>query len=54
MYLMIPATLDPVVFSASSIIEYQKQKIKFLGSRAGPASKADDLTSKDREIFMIK
>jgi hypothetical protein len=42
-YLIPTAALRPVVYSASNKNEYQKQKKKFLGSRARPARKADNL-----------
>jgi hypothetical protein len=38
-YLIVPAALDPGVYSASNRNEYRKQKKKFLGSRALPARK---------------
>jgi hypothetical protein len=44
-YLIPPAALGPKVYSASNRIEYQKQKIMFLGSRARPVRKADNLTA---------
>jgi hypothetical protein len=39
-----PAALGPWHYSASNISEYQKYKM-FLGSRAWPARKADNLTA---------
>jgi hypothetical protein len=36
---------DPGVYSAWKENEYQKQKKKFLGSRARPAHKSDNLTT---------
>jgi hypothetical protein len=44
-YLISPAALGPGVYSASNRNEYQKQKIMFLGSRARPVRKADNLTA---------
>jgi hypothetical protein len=44
-YLILPAALGPWVYSASNRNECQKQKIMFMGSRALPAHKVDNLTS---------
>jgi hypothetical protein len=44
-YLILPAALGLDVYSASRRDEYQKQKIIFLGSRALPVRKADNLTT---------
>jgi hypothetical protein len=44
MYLILPATLAPGVYSTYSRNEYQKEKNMFLGSRAWPVYKADNLT----------
>jgi hypothetical protein len=46
-YLILPAALDPGVHSASNRNEYQEQKKKnvFLGSRARPVRKADNLAA---------
>jgi hypothetical protein len=44
-YLILSVALGPGVYSASSINEYQKQKIMFLGSRARPVHKTDNLTA---------
>jgi hypothetical protein len=43
-YLILPATLGPEVYSASNRNEYQKQ-IMFLGSRARLMCRADNLTA---------
>jgi hypothetical protein len=41
-YLILPAALDPGVYSVSNRNEYQKQKIKHIsGSKARPARKTD-------------
>jgi hypothetical protein len=42
---ILPAALGPGVYSASTKNEYQKQKEMFLGSRARPVRKADNLTA---------
>jgi hypothetical protein len=44
-YLILPAVLCPGVYPASNRIEYQKQRKMFLGSKALPVLKADNLTS---------
>jgi hypothetical protein len=44
-YVILPASLSPGVYSASNRNEYQKQKTIFLGSRARPTHKADNLTA---------
>jgi hypothetical protein len=44
-YLMLPAALGPGVHSASNRNEYQKQKKMFLGSKARPVRRADNLTT---------
>jgi hypothetical protein len=44
-YIILPAALGPGVHSASNRNEYQKIKIKFLGNRARPVRKADNLTA---------
>jgi hypothetical protein len=44
-YLMLPATLGPGVYSASKINYYQSRKIMFLGSRERPVCTADNLSS---------
>jgi hypothetical protein len=44
-YIILPAALDPGVYSASNRNEYQKQKIMFLASRARPVRKADKLAA---------
>jgi hypothetical protein len=43
--LIIPAALGPGVYSASNRNEHQKQKIMFLGSKARPVRKTDNLTA---------
>jgi hypothetical protein len=43
-YLILPAALGPGVYSASNRNEYEKQKM-FLGSRARPVRKVDNLTA---------
>jgi hypothetical protein len=43
-YLIFKAALGPGVYSASNRNEYHKQKKMFLGSRARPVRKADNLT----------
>jgi hypothetical protein len=43
-YVILPAALDPVIYSASNRNECEKQKIMLLESRARPALKADNLT----------
>jgi hypothetical protein len=44
-HLILPVALGPRVYSASNRNECQKHKNKFLGSRARPASKANNLTA---------
>jgi hypothetical protein len=44
-YLILPAALDPGVYSASNINEYQKQKIMCLASKARPVRRAVNLTA---------
>jgi hypothetical protein len=44
-YLILPATLDPGVYSASNRNEYQKQKEMCLRSRVQPVLEADNLTT---------
>jgi hypothetical protein len=43
-YRILPAALGPGVYSASNRNEYQKQKKIFLGNRARPVLRADNLT----------
>jgi hypothetical protein len=43
--LIFPAALGPGAYSASNRNEYQKQKIMFLGSKARPVRRADNLTA---------
>jgi hypothetical protein len=43
-YLIPPAVLGPIIYSASNRNEYQKQK-NFLGSKARPVRSADNLTA---------
>jgi hypothetical protein len=45
MNLILPAALGPGVYSASNGKEYQEEKVMFLGSRARPVRKADNLTT---------
>jgi hypothetical protein len=42
-YLILPAALGPGIYSASNRNEYQKHKIRFLGSKVRPVRKADNL-----------
>jgi hypothetical protein len=42
-YTILPATLDPGVYSASNRNEYQEQKKMFLGSRVQLVHRADNL-----------
>jgi hypothetical protein len=49
-YLILSAALGPGVYSASNRNKYQKQKFFFLGSRARPASEADNLTPSMRRL----
>jgi hypothetical protein len=44
-YLLLPAALDPGVYSVSNRNEYQKQKNNVLVSRARPVRGADSLTA---------
>jgi hypothetical protein len=44
-YLILPAALDPGVYSASNRNEYQKQKKMFIGSRVRPVCEVDTLTA---------
>jgi hypothetical protein len=44
-YLILPAAIGPVVYSASNRNAHQKQKTMFLGSRARPVREADNLTA---------
>jgi hypothetical protein len=44
-YLILTVALGPGVYSASNRYEYQKQKRMFLGSRARPVRRADNLTA---------
>jgi hypothetical protein len=44
-YLILPASLSPGIYSASKRNEYQKQKNNVLGSRARPVRGADNLTA---------
>jgi hypothetical protein len=51
---MHPAALGPgVVYSASNINQYQKQKEMFLGSKALPALKVNNLTAICEPIVWI-
>jgi hypothetical protein len=43
--IILPATLGPGVYSASSRKEYQNQKNMFLGSKVRPVCEADNLTA---------
>jgi hypothetical protein len=42
-YLILPASLGPRVYSASNINEYQKRKENASGGKERPARKADNL-----------
>jgi hypothetical protein len=44
-YLILPAALGPWVYSAFNRNEYFKQRKMFLGSKARPARKADNLAA---------
>jgi hypothetical protein len=44
-YIILPAALDPGVYSVSNRNEYQKQKNNVSGNGAGPARKADIFTA---------
>jgi hypothetical protein len=44
-YLILPAALGPGVYAASNRYEYQKQKDRFLRSKAWLIHKADSLTA---------
>jgi hypothetical protein len=44
-HLILPAALGPGVYSACSRNEYQNRRMLFLGSRARPVRRADDLTA---------
>jgi hypothetical protein len=44
-HLIIPAALGPGVYSASNRMSTRSRKIMFLGSRARPVRRADDLTA---------
>jgi hypothetical protein len=44
-YLILLAALDPGVYSVCNRNVYEKHKIMFLGGRARPVRKADNLTA---------
>jgi hypothetical protein len=44
-YLILPAALDPAVYSASNRNDTRSRKIMFLGSRAQPVRRAGNLTA---------
>jgi hypothetical protein len=44
-YVILPTTLGPEVYSASDRNKYQKQKIMFLWGRARPVRRADNLAA---------
>jgi hypothetical protein len=44
-YLILPAALDPGVYSASNRNEYQKHTIMFLGVKARSVRRADNHTT---------
>jgi hypothetical protein len=44
-YLILPAAMDPGDHSVSNRNEYQKQKIMFLGNRAWPVRRANNLAA---------
>jgi hypothetical protein len=44
-YLILPATLGPEVYSASNRMSTRSRKIMFLGSKARPVRRADNLTA---------
>jgi hypothetical protein len=47
---ILPAALDPGVYSASNRNEYQKQKNKFFGIKGRLSRKADNLTANSEPI----
>jgi hypothetical protein len=44
-YLILPASLGPEIYSATNRTEDQEQKIMFLGSKARTVRRADKLTA---------
>jgi hypothetical protein len=52
-YLILPATIVPGVYLVPNRNEYQKKIIMFLGSRARPVRRADNLTVYEPIVYKM-